>query len=119
MSSRAPIGHLAVAGMPLCTNQGCKGFVSGSDVDPLFLYWALKNNVPIFQSLGSGATFTEISKSALQKFEIPLPPLSEQQRIADTLNQQMAMVEQARKAAVEMLETVDALKNAFLREIFA
>ena len=119
MSSRAPIGHLAIAGVSLCTNQGCKGFVPGEDVEPLFLYWAMKRAVPTLQSLGSGATFTEISKTALQRFEIPLPPLPEQRRIASMLNEQMAMVEQARRAAEEMLETVAALKNAFLREIFA
>lgn len=119
MSSRAPIGHLAIAGVSLCTNQGCKGFVPCGDVEPLFLYWAMKRAVPTLQSLGSGATFTEISKSALQRFEIPLPPLPEQRRIASLLNERMAMVEQARRAAEDMLESVDALKNAFLREIFA
>ena len=60
-----------------------------------------------------------VSRTKLVGLEIPLPPLSEQHRIANTLNQQMAMAEQARNAAVVMLETVDALKNAFLREIFA
>ena len=119
MSSRAPIGHLAIAGIALCTNQGCKGFVPNSGIDSLFLYWTLKNYVPNFQALGSGATFTEISKSALQRFEIPLPPLPEQQRIASLLDERMATAERASQAAEEMLASIDALKNAFLREIFA
>ena len=119
MSTRAPIGHLGVAGIELCTNQGCKSFVPSDDVDSLFLYWALKKSVPAIQALGSGATFTEVSKSALQRFEIPLPPLPEQRRIVARLDQQMAAVEKARAAAEEMLQNISSLKAAFLREIFA
>ncbi len=117
MSSRAPIGHLAIAGIELCTNQGCKGFVPDSGIDSLFLYWTLKNYVRHFQALGSGATFAEISKSALQKFEIPLPPLSEQQRIAGLLDEHMAAVERARQAMEGSLVQVGALKKAFMREL--
>lgn len=63
--------------------------------------------------------YPSLKQSVTQDIEIPLPPLPEQRRIASMLNEQMAMVEQARRAAEEMLETVAALKNAFLREIFA
>ena len=35
MSSRAPIGHLAIAGYELHTNQGCKSFVCGGALDTL------------------------------------------------------------------------------------
>ena len=115
MSSRAPIGHLAIAGVSLCTNQGCKGFVPNSDVDPIFLYWVMKHYVPTLQSLGSGATFTEISKSALQRFTIPLPPLSEQQRIATLLNRRMALAEELRAAAQARLDAVQALPGTLLR----
>ncbi len=118
MSTRAPIGHLGVAGIELCTNQGCKSFVPGDDVDSLFLYWALKKSVPAIQALGSGATFTEVSKTALQRFEIPLPPLAEQRRIVARLDQQMAAVEKARAAAEEIYQNISALKASFLREIF-
>ncbi|MFA4985098.1 MAG: restriction endonuclease subunit S [Candidatus Brocadiia bacterium] len=118
MSSRAPIGHLAIAGVPLCTNQGCKSFVPGPDVDTVFLYWILKLSVPEIQALGSGATFAEVSKSALQQFEIPFPPLSEQRRIAAILQEQMAAVEKARAAALARLQAVRDLPNAFLRQVF-
>ena len=119
MSSRAPIGHLAIAGINLCTNQGCKGFVPNPNVDSLFLYWALKQYVPNFQSLGSGATFTEISKSALQGFEIPLPPLSEQRRLVALLEERMTEVERARAAACAQLDTINALPSAWQRLAFA
>lgn len=118
MSSRAPIGYLAIAGVSLCTNQGCKSFIPGPEIDSIFLFWTLKKSIPDVQALGSGATFKEVSKSALQQFEIPLPALPEQQRIAGVLKKQMAAVDKARKAAQERLEAVKALPAAFLRQVF-
>ena len=118
MSTRAPIGHLGIASVPLCTNQGCKTFVPGADVDTEFLYFSLLIHMEDIQALGSGSTFQEVSKTKLSKFEICLPPLPEQKRIADLLNQQMAYVEKARKAAEEMLSAAQALPGAFLRQAF-
>jgi len=118
MSSRAPIGHLAVAEVACCTNQGCKSFVPTESVDTWYLYFALKTAVPELKALGSGATFTEVSKTAVELFEIPVPPLSEQQRIAAILNEQMAVVERARAAAEARLEAAKVLPAAYLRAVF-
>lgn len=118
MSSRAPIGHLGIATVSLCTNQGCKSFVPGEGVDTHFLYYSLKKAVPAIQTLGSGATFAEVSKSQLQAFEIPLPPLPEQKRIAAILTEQMMAIEKARAAAEARLEAAKALPTAYLREVF-
>jgi type I restriction enzyme S subunit len=118
LSSRAPIGHLGIAGVELCTNQGCKSFVPSDGIDSVFLYFALKSSVADLQRLGSGATFAEVSKSQCENFEIPLPPLSEQRRIAGILREQMAAVERARAAARARLEAVKALPAAYLRQVF-
>ena len=119
MSSRAPIGHLGIATIEVCTNQGCKSFVPGPNVDSFFLYYALKCSIWKLQQIGSGATFDEVSKTQCEGFPIPLPPLAEQQRIAAILREQMAAVERARKAAEEELETINALPAALLRRAFA
>jgi type I restriction enzyme S subunit len=79
----------------------------------------LKQAVPDIQKLGSGATFTEVSKSALQQFEIPLPSLKEQKRIAGILCEQMVSVEKARAAAEGELKTINALPAALLRRAFS
>ncbi len=118
MSSRAPIGHLGIATVPLCTNQGCKSFVAGDGIDSQFLFHVLKKAVPELRALGSGATFAEVSKSQVQAFEIPLPPLPEQKRIATILVEQMAAVEKARTAAEARLNAAKELPAAHLREVF-
>ena len=118
ISSRAPKGHLGIASVPLCTNQGCKSFVPSPQVDSLFLYYALRQAVPALKVLGSGATFAEVSKTQLEKFAIPLPPLAEQQRIAAILNEQMAAVDRARVAAEAQLAAAKELPAAYLRAVF-
>jgi len=118
LSSRAPIGHLGIAAVELCTNQGCKSFIPTDDVDSWFFYYALKCSVWKLQQIGSGATFSEVSKTQLESFSIPLPPLDEQRRIAALLRKQMAVVEKARVAAEKELNTINGLPAALLRRAF-
>jgi type I restriction enzyme S subunit len=119
ISTRAPIGYLGIAAVPLCTNQGCKGITPGPQVDSLFLYYTLKNAVPELQTLGSGATFAEVSKTQLERFEIALPALDEQKRIAGVLDEQLAAVEQVRSTIEDQLNTINQLPAALLRKVFS
>ncbi len=120
MSSRAPIGHLAIAGCDLHTNQGCKSFVCGEQIDSWFLYFALKYRMPDVQSLGSGATFVEVSKSALEEFDISFPEnLDTQRRIASHLKVQLAEVDGARQAAKAQADDIVLLRRRVLAEVFA
>ena len=86
LSTRAPIGHLALAGIPLCTNQGCKAFVPSPSILGQYLYYALQVAVPRLKALGTGTTFMEVSKADLEDFVIPFPPLPIQRRIAGILD---------------------------------
>ena len=86
MSSRAPIGLLAINKTECCTNQGFKNIVidrSICDVD--FLYYYLKYHIKEVEALGSGTTFKEVSKASLQQFEITIPSLDAQKHIASVL----------------------------------
>ena len=87
MSSRAPIGLFAINTVACCTNQGFKNIVldkSISDVD--YMYYYLKYHVKEIEALGSGTTFKEVSKTAFEKYEISIPSLSVQQKIAAVLS---------------------------------
>mgnify|MGYP003822443559 CR=1 FL=1 len=120
MSSRAPIGHLAIAGCDLYTNQGCKSFVCSSDLDAEFLYFTLKHRMGDIQALGNGSTFAEVSKSDLEAFEISFPKcIDEQHQIAAHLKAQLAEVEIARKAAQVQLSDTRLLRARMLKAFFA
>ena len=118
MSSRAPIGHLAIAGCELYTNQGCKSFVCGEALDFEFLFFNLRHRMEDIQALGSGSTFMEVSKSALEGFEISFPRIDEQRRIAARLKVQLAEVETARQAAQVQLRDAALLRQRLLRQAF-
>lgn len=118
MSSRAPIGHLAIAGCDLYTNQGCKSFVSGEDLDPEFLFFNLYYRMREIQALGSGATFVEVSKSALESFQISFPSRATQRKIASNLKAQLAEVDLARQAAQTQWTDASLLRTRLLRQAF-
>ncbi len=60
LSSRAPIGKVAIVGSGMYCNQGFKNIRCGSDLNNVYLYVLLKNNTEYLNSLGRGATFKEI-----------------------------------------------------------
>lgn len=93
VSSRAPIGSLAIAANRLCTNQGCKALVVKSGHFNKFIFYTLSVNVSALQLLGRGTTFLELSAEDLGTFKIPTPPLSEQKAIAHFLDHETAKID--------------------------
>ena len=86
-SSRAPIGYVAIAAAPLCTNQGFKSVVPNEEiVDPRFLYYLLKFNKDRIAGMGSGTTFMEVSGRVMKNVEVSLPVIAIQKHIAEILS---------------------------------
>lgn len=78
-SSRAPIGYIAIAECPLCTNQGFKSIVPNEDTDFLFLYYLLKYNKENIENMGSGTTFKEVSGATMRGIKVSIPKFKEDQ----------------------------------------
>ncbi|MBO4159284.1 restriction endonuclease subunit S [Micromonospora antibiotica] len=115
LSSRAPIGHVAINTIPMATNQGFKSLVPDvRAVEAKYLYWWLKANRPYLESLGNGATFKEISKGIVSQVEIPLPPLEEQRRIAEALDR----ADDLRAKRREALARLDDLTRSIFLDMF-
>lgn len=115
LSSRAPIGHVAITTAPMATNQGFKSLVPRQErVDAKYLYHWLRANNALLQSLGNGATFKEISKAVVARIEVPLPRLEEQRRIAAILDQADALRAKRR----QVLADLDVLVAARFEELF-
>ena len=112
LSSRAPIGLVAVNTLPVCTNQGFKSLVPRDEfIAPDYLYWWLKTHREALERKGRGATFKEVSKKIVEEVAIPLPPLDEQKRIARILDAADALRTRRREALVQ-LDTL--LQSTFL-----
>ncbi|MDD3052535.1 MAG: restriction endonuclease subunit S [Candidatus Cloacimonetes bacterium] len=83
MSSRAPIGYLAINKTEATTNQGCKSIIPNKDLNIEYLYYYLDFNMDNMRRLGSGSTFAEVGKTAVENFVIAVPEIAEQKNIAD------------------------------------
>ena len=87
LSSRAPIGKVAIAGVEMYCNQGFKNLVCGKELNPIYGYALLKYNTEYLNSLGRGATFKEISKAIVENIYIPVPPIERQNDFARFVEQ--------------------------------
>ena len=118
ISVRAPVGPTNIANTRCCIGRGLAALRCRNEADRDFVLAGLKLYESDISGMGTGSLFNAITGKQLKEFVFPLPPLPEQKRIAALLNQQMAYVEKARKAAEEMLEAAQALPGAFLRQAF-
>lgn len=78
LTTRAPIGKVAIAAEEMSCNQGFKNLVCSSAINNEFLYLYLKSRTAELQAMGRGATFKELSKKNVAGFEINLPAIDRQ-----------------------------------------
>lgn len=115
MTSRAPIGYLAIAGDELCTNQGFKSFIVDEDkINNEYLYYLLKSNIDRIKSLGTGSTFAEVSASILKSIEIEIPNTATQKQIAQILSSLDDKIE----LNLQMNQTLEAMAQSIFKEWF-
>lgn len=115
MSSRAPIGYLAIGTKDFTTNQGCKSFRFYAEHEPLFHYYNLSHNIEAVKLRGEGTTFAEISKAELERFTVSFPEqLAEQQKIASIL----AAADETIAATSAAIEKYKAIRQGLLQDLF-
>ena len=118
VTSRAPVGNVALAEVPLCTNQGCKTLVPDSRViDSAYGYQVFGILKDELQSLANGTTFTEISTNALANVSLPIPPLAEQAAIAAYLDEQTAAVDAAMARAQREIELLTEYRKRLIADV--
>lgn len=74
LSTRAPIGYIAISMNELTTNQGFKTLVPNDVNNAYFLYYLIKRNIPYLEQMGTGTTFKEVSKDSLEHLLVINPP---------------------------------------------
>ena len=101
-SSRAPIGYIAIAGCSVTTNQGFKSVIPKPEIGTAFIYYFLKDNLPIIEGMASGSTFKEVSGSTMKNVPAIIPdcttlakfnefctPIFEEQRVLESENRSL------------------------------
>ena len=105
LSTRAPIGKVAIAGCEMYCNQGFKNLICSEKIFNKYLYWFLKGNTMFLNSLGRGATFKEISKAIVSEIEINVPEIEEQHEIVKILEKVNTII-RFRKQELSVLDTL-------------
>ena len=105
ISSRAPIGYVAIAGNTLATNQGFKSIVPDtSKVLPDYLYYLMLTNKGRLEQVASGSTFKEVSGKTMQELEVDIPSLDKQNRVISKLNPIIEKLESNNRINDNLLE---------------
>lgn len=108
---RATIGDLNWGDKEYCLGRGVAGLRPNKSVlSKDYLWHFIQANKHQLSAKGTGSTFKQVSRSHIAEWEIPLPPLSEQKRIANILDKADA-IRRKRQQAIQ-------LADEFLRSVF-
>jgi len=115
LSTRAPVGYVAVLSEESAFNQGCKGLMprKSEDVCPEFYYYYLLSKKQILNNLSSGSTFKELSKEMLEKVRVVYPKPKEQHGIVEVLS----CVDLAVQKTFEVIAKTERLKKGLMQQL--
>lgn len=105
LTSRAPIGYIGIAINEVCTNQGFKSIVPNKKYGSEFIYYTIQKMVAYLRSLGTGSTFTEISKNIVAQVKIVLPEknvVNKFEKIISEISSQRRILEEENRELVSL-----------------
>ena len=111
LSSRAPIGKVAISGCEMYCNQGFKNFICSNKINNEYLYYFLKSRKNYLNILGRGATFKEISKSIAYDIEIFLPTYDIQRKQVKVLKKIDKLIYTRKEQLIEFEHLVKSRFN--------
>ena len=115
MSSRAPVGFLALTGIPTAINQGYIAMLPGGKLSPLYLlHWAYFN-MDVIKSRAGGTTFAEISKRNFRPIPIAVPPKSLLEKFEATVSPMFEKI----TANLEQSRTLTELRDTLLPKLIS
>ena len=114
LTTRAPIGKVAITTDVMCCNQGFKNLVCSEKVYNEYLYRYLRSRTAELQAMGRGATFKELSKKNVSEYEISLPPLPVQREAVEKLS----AVEKQVYCTEQQIAQLDQLVKSRFVEMF-
>jgi type I restriction enzyme S subunit len=115
LSTRAPVGYVAVLEEDATFNQGCKGLIpkNSDEIIPEFYCYYLSSKKQRLQNLSGGSTFKELSKKRLEKFTIPYLPVEEQRAIVSVLG----VVDSAVELVDKVIAKTERLKKGLMQTL--
>lgn len=109
MSSRAPVGVLAISEIPVAVNQGYIAILDNKGYAKEFIYLWLKLNMDLVHSYSNGSTFMEISKSTFKSLELQIPSIKEVERFVNGIKPIFEKIRNNEKHIQTLIQTRDSL----------
>ena len=117
ISTRAPIGHVGILKIDACVNQGCRLLVPNSQIDTEFLFLVLIAAREELGSLGQGSTFTELSRTKLAGFKLPVPPYEEQARIVNHVDGMTSNIDAQILKCRRQIELINEYRTRLIADV--
>lgn len=120
IATRVGLGKVCLLGKDTAINQDLRGIVPNEikKLNVRFLFWWLKSIAHLIEKEGTGATVKGVKLPFIKSLQIPLPPISEQQRIVGILDEAFAGIATARVNAEKNLQNARALFESHLNDVF-
>ena len=109
----ATIGKVAILGEDAVTNQAVCGCTPIPQINTRYLFWFLRSNRKNFMTSAEGGAQPNISKIKIQRTSVPLPPIDEQIRIADLVDDVFGRLDEI----VEAIEEVSLIRKDLIQAI--
>ena len=104
MSVRAPVGDVNLVKNKIYIGRGLASFQIYTECDLLYIYYyflTIKNSL---ERVSTGSTFKAINSEIVNKIIIPLPPLEEQKRIVEKIEEILPLVKKYEKSWTRLEE---------------
>jgi type I restriction enzyme S subunit len=118
MSVRAPVGPTNIADQDCAIGRGLAAIRAGSQLNQSYLIWYLKHVEASIQSRGKGTTFDAISGNDLRDTPVNLPPLDQQRRIVEVLEDRLSQLDSTRTSIASQRASIHALRRSLLNKAF-
>lgn len=117
-SSRAPIGYVAITSVAAATNQGFKSLVPSKEISADYVYHYLKSAKQMAEERASGTTFLELSGRAFSQLPVPVPPLNEQRRIVEKIENLFAELDKGEESLQAAKARAGLYRQSLLKHAF-
>jgi type I restriction enzyme S subunit len=115
LSSRAPIGYLAITEVPVAVNQGFIALIPGARASNVYLWQWLQNHSEDVNARANGTTFLEVSKANFRPLPIALPPEDLMRKWTVSATQQFRLIVAKERESLILTE----LRNFILPKLFS
>lgn len=115
----ATIGKTAILGIPATTNQACASARCNDTLDNKYLFYYLRSQKDSFIAKGKGGAQPNISQDIIKSHPIPLPPLAEQERIVEQIENLFAKLDEAKEKAQMVIDGYETRNASVYNEAFS